>query len=341
MLTIKELCLENIGCFNCSKQFVFEKGINLINGKNGKGKSTIINTISLLLLNRYTGNLESCLNNKSVKGNAHLTFEVDKDIFVSSIEINKLKSITTVRTLTKNGQLIAEGEDTSKELQKILPISLSEYSLFHKQNGLSIVSISDAERREVLTELVSLNFEQKIKEYIDVSVDTLKKQKELVERQKYFLDNKEYNLLEPKEQKWIWNEDKEKELCQSKILLEQAQKQKELKQKYSDLLTKEQKNEQDFEKNKVELNYTFEQNKEKGVATLLQIEEKLKQVEKTLSSLKLRKVIPFTSTKLAEIKSQIASLQTDNKNIKQQIAEQEYNRDLINKGVCPYKGEAV
>ena len=56
MLKLIKLELEGFGCFKDKKEFLYESGVNLVLAENGKGKTTQIEAIELMLLSVIDGN---------------------------------------------------------------------------------------------------------------------------------------------------------------------------------------------------------------------------------------------------------------------------------------------
>ena len=217
---IKNLKLENIGVFKGKREFNFTKGSNLILGENGHGKSTLLEVISLLLINEYNGNLESLINNSCDNANAELEFDHNNKSYRNTIELSKKKSTTSKKELYENNELVASGEEVEKYLNNILPKELVNHSLFVKQKGDKVTSVSDSDRREILAQLCELDYTRKIKEIIDPQIDFLKCEINTKEKEEYALENKSYNFGQEKTIENVWNEENQSEL----VSLERKQK---------------------------------------------------------------------------------------------------------------------
>lgn len=200
MLFLKRLELNNWCNLTTEKIIEFEKGFNVINGKNGSGKSSIVNAISILLLNKYEGNWESFINNSKTEASIILYFNLDTDEYVSKLILNKKgRSVNSVRSLNKNGIDIASGEDCEKELNKILPAFLTSYSLIYRQGESNkVTECSDSERRDLLTQLVALDYTEKVNQFITPNINSLSETLLQKEKEKFSLENKTYNFGELK-----------------------------------------------------------------------------------------------------------------------------------------------
>lgn len=200
MLSLHSLDMYNWCNLQGRKSIHFEEGFNVINGRNGRGKTSIVNAISILLLNRYEGNLEGFINDKSTEASTKLEFSINQDLYTSSLYLKKTKGVSTERLLVKNGIEIARGEDCEKELNKLLPSFLTSYSLFYKQGSENkITDCTDSERRELLTQLVALDYSDRIAAFILPTIEALNTQITDSEKELYALENKSYILGTEKE----------------------------------------------------------------------------------------------------------------------------------------------
>lgn len=357
MLFLKELKLKNWCNLTTEKTINFEKGFNVINGKNGSGKTSIVNAISILLLNRYDGNWESFINNNKDEASIILKFNLDNDEYESSVFLTKKgKTVNSVRKLTRNTVDIASGEDCEKELNKILPSFLTSYSLIYRQSSDDkVTDCSDSERRDLLTQLVALDYSEKVNQFITPNINSITEKIIQLEKEKFALENKTYTFGELKEvrEKHNQNEiDKLKSLTKDFEINEQNKKLKsqleikksslqsdllKLKEEYSvDNLQKEKDKEissyktliqftpTDYEK---EINEYKESTKEDLSSTI----KALVDITKRFKDIRLKDFEEFDNSKLDNTISELSSLETQ-KNIL------ERNIKSLEKGVCPVCG---
>lgn len=199
MLYLESLELYNWCNLQGTRVVEFTDGFNVINGENGGGKTSIVNAISILLLNKYEGNLEGFINDKSTDATAKLVFYINDTRYTSSIALHKAKSTSSDRHLYRNDTEIAKGEDCEKELEKLLPAFLTSYSLMYRQGSeYKVTECSDSDRRNLLTQLVSLDYSEKVAQFITPTVNTLTTQIADTEKELYALDNKTYTFGEEK-----------------------------------------------------------------------------------------------------------------------------------------------
>lgn len=359
MLLLKELKLKNWCNLTNEKIITFEKGFNAINGKNGSGKTSIVNAISILLLNKYDGNWEGFINNKSVEASIELTFELNTNTYVSSFYLSKKgKSVNSERKLIKNGKDIARGADCAKELDKILPSFLTSYSLIYRQSWEDkVTDCSDAERRDLLSQLCSIDYTDKINQFITPNINSLNEKITQIEKEKFALENKTYSFGELKEVKEKHLEKEIKDLKSNVQLFEENERNKNLKNQLQvkfdnlkkeleklkieydiDTLQKKKKEEIDkcnsliqslpgnFE---TEINEYKESTKEELMSTLKTITD----LNKDLNNIQIKEVKDFDQENLDRVNTDINSFLTKkdilNKNIKS-----------LEKGVCPICGNS-
>lgn len=357
MLFLKELKLKNWCNLISEKTINFEKGFNVINGKNGSGKTSIVNALSILLLNRYDGNWESFINNNKDEASIILTFNLENDEYISSVFLTKKgKTVNSVRKLTKNNIDIASGEDCEKELNKILPSFLISYSLIYRQSSDDkITDCSDSERRDLLTQLVALDYSEKVNQFITPNINSITEKINQLEKEKYSLENKTYSFGELKEIKEkhpkkeiekLQNLVKDFELNeQNKKLKNQLEAKKnnlqndllKIKEEYSvENLQKKRDKEIKAYKTLIQFtpsNYEKEINeyKESTKDDLTSTIKALVDITKRYNNIQLEDFEDFDNSRLDKVISELSSLKTQ-KNILDK------NIKSLEKGVCPVCG---
>lgn len=357
MLLLKKLILNNWCNLIGEKTIEFEKGFNVINGKNGSGKTSIVNALSILLLNRYDGNWEGFINNKNIEASIILTFFIDNDIYESSLFLSKKgKSVTSERKLSKNSIDIASGEDCAIQLNKILPSFLTSYSLIYRQGGDDkVTDCSDADRRDLLSQLCSIDYTNKVNQFIIPNVDSLNERITQKEKEKFALENKTYSFGELKEIKekhpqekidnlkskvQLFEENERNKIQKSQLQIKINNLQNEynsLKIEYDiDTLQKKRKEEIDKCNNLIQIipgNYETEitEYKESTKEDLTSIIKAIADLNKRISNLQIKDTPEFDEKKLKDITADINSLST-----KKDILEK--NIESLKKGICPICG---
>ncbi len=179
MFRFKSIRIKNFGPYkDVTLQFPEEKGVTIIWGNNGQGKTTVLNSFKFLLFNTYPplGNNPICklINKESVKaGDQTLlvssiiefennTFELTRKAelrpdILSPISDNDYQVSFHIRNLTENNRVLSDKE-RSHLIEMMLPESVSRFFLF------------DAELLEQYKDIVistSSNQSQRIKESIE------------------------------------------------------------------------------------------------------------------------------------------------------------------------------
>ena len=92
MLKLIKLELEGFGCFKNKTEFLYENGINIIRAENGKGKTTQIEAISILLLSEYEGGFADYMNRECDEFTISLEFILDKKHLLETLICKKGKT---------------------------------------------------------------------------------------------------------------------------------------------------------------------------------------------------------------------------------------------------------
>lgn len=355
MLELKTLELKNwCNLQDRTKTISFQKGFNVINGRNGSGKTSIVNAVSLLLLNRYEGSLEGFINNSCNEATAELTFSLNgKDTYVSNIHLKKAKDTSSERHLFKNGQEIASGENCAKELNKILPSFLTSYSLIYRQDSEDkVTECSDSDRRNLLTQLISLDYSEKVENFLTPTINKLKEQIQEKDKELYSLEHKEYLLDSEKEIKGTKHS--QTEIDNLKLKIEVWERNERNKESFETLKKNLELSENDLKE--IESKYDLkklEQDKEKEIESLKkESQDKIDQISQVKSKAKEDskkrmlgfleeksklesenlefKPVPenFDENSILETKTKISSLES-------RIHITEDNCKSLEKGICP------
>ena len=238
MLIINRVKLHNFGAIT-DKVFNFQNNINIINGCNGKGKSTVLTAIRMCLLNDFTGKIEDYINNKYNNMSCEIDFTVNNNSYTVNLDVSKKKSITSVKILSDSlGKILTSSTtDTNDYLSKLFDKITTPYAIAYTQGSDNkITNISDSDRRELVKKLFDINFTSQVKEIYDTKIDVLKSKVDETKGAISLLNNKEYNFVEIDEPT-----DTEIQLYETnKELLNSKQRELDTfneKQKYNDLLS--------------------------------------------------------------------------------------------------------
>lgn len=121
--------------------FTFSKSFNVIIGRNGAGKSSILEAIELIGQNKHKTYYEKQIN-----------ISTDKKYFTISAEISINSAIATARIKFVDGKLTRTVNDIPKNLQDIDYIK----SIFFDGRQLELVMIAPSHRREFLDDIVEV-----------------------------------------------------------------------------------------------------------------------------------------------------------------------------------------
>lgn len=194
MLKLIKLELEGFGCFKDKKEFLYESGVNLVLAENGKGKTTQIEAISILLLSDYDGSFADYMNRDCDTFTISLEFMLDNKHLLETLTCKKGKTYTTTRNLKDvDGNDVANGEGVKEWLNERLPVSTSKYALFVKQNSdMDIIHVNDSMRRDLFKKIQDLDYTKEIKTLIEPKIEQTKEK--IIENDKeiFALENKKY-----------------------------------------------------------------------------------------------------------------------------------------------------
>jgi len=318
MLHIKKLTLTNVGVYKGTREIEFEKGLNIIQATNGKGKSTAIQAIEMLLINEYEGNFVDYINNDSNSMNIILDFSTGTKDYTVTLSCKKNKNgVSTERILfDSTGNKIAEGEECISYMASLYDPSLTKYSLVAKQKPVdNIVTCKDAERMDLFKKIRNINLEKYVKQFIEPQIDVIKNDIINIEKEIYRLETIDYT---PKS--LLVTKYSELEIITKRNELQDLQKkQQEIENKineYNSLLKEKESLLQEY--NSLQKTYNEKQD------TVVQCEFKIKELSSPEYIDNAIKDITNTyNQKELEIKNEIAITQKTIDSIKQELLEYE------------------
>lgn len=327
MLHIKKLTLTNVGVYKGTREIEFEKGLNIIQATNGKGKSTAIQAIEMLLINSYEGNFIDYINSDSNSMNIILDFSTGTKDYTITLSCKKNKNgVSTERTLFDNaGNKIAEGEECISYMASLYDPSLTKYSLVAKQKPVdNIVTCKDAERMDLFKKIRNINLEKYVKQFIEPQIDVIKNDIINIEKEIYRLETIDYT---PKP--LLVTKYSELEIITKRNELQDLQKkQQEIENKineYNSLLKEKESLLQEY--NSLQKTYNEKQD------TVVQCEFKIKELSSPEYIDNAIKDITNTyKQKESEIKNTIENTQKNITSIEQEILEyeQSFKKELEN-----------
>ena len=231
MLKLIKLELEGFGCFKDKKEFLYESGVNLVLAENGKGKTTQIEAIELMLLSVIDGNYADYLyRNKETNATVNeftisLEFMLNGKHLLETLTCKKGKTCTTTRNLkdVDTDVDLANGEGVKEWLNEKLPVNVSKYALFVRQNSdMDIIHCSDSERRDLFKKIQDLDFTKEIKTLIEPKIEQTKEK--IIENDKeiFALENKAYIAKDFVELPFTEDEYKLKKSQMDKLIAEKS-----------------------------------------------------------------------------------------------------------------------
>jgi DNA repair exonuclease SbcCD ATPase subunit len=152
-----QISLNNFRCWEKKELTLPTSGICLINGRSGKGKSTILNSI----LYAVTGKLKNIttINKKSAK----VCLKIDNLNIIRSRGPNRL-------SVEKNGK-IYENDEAQSIINSVFGEEFANTSYIDQDNAYSFVSLSPSEKMEFLEKLLLQNYDiEKIKDSIKIEI---------------------------------------------------------------------------------------------------------------------------------------------------------------------------
>ena len=318
MLKLIKLELEGFGCFKDKKEFLYESGVNLVLAENGKGKTTQIEAIELMLLSVIDGNYADYLyRNKETNTTVNeftisLEFMLNGKHLLETLTCKKGKTCTTTRNLkdVDTDVDLANGEGVKEWLNEKLPVNVSKYALFVRQNSdMDIIHCSDSERRDLFKRIQDLDYTKEIKTLIEPKIEQTKEK--IIENDKeiFALENKAYITKDFVELPFTEDEYKLKKSQMDKLIAEKSLIEEKNNQ-LNDL--RERKNKLESEINSIKVSSDSKKSK---------IDE-LKSFDFNTEKEKIEK--EFANKKL-ESENKIKSLEEQRENLDKDINEKSFN----------------
>ncbi len=307
---------------------VFENGINIITGKNGAGKTSILDAIKFAL---FAESRNSEKNNELIKKGKHffdiyLRFNVNGDEYevYRHFGIKSAKNAERLAYIKKNSVIIAETyEGITQEISKILGVSreIFKNSVFVEQGQMdSLISGTPKERKQIFSDIIGLTSLSKNADKLREIINRLKAESLLLQNSKEKMDE----LKEDTEKLKGKNE----ELSEEKKLLE------EMESEYQQRLMGLDKN----IKTKIQYENTMKARQDemqRNEGNIKSLEKNRETIEKDLISYSANKKI------LDELESNIYYTNRDIINeyfsIKRENGTLEKSLDELNKNISNYK----
>lgn len=198
MLELKKLTMTDFGIVKGTKIIEYDKGLNIISANNGKGKSTSIFAIEMLLIDNYVSSYENYINNNSDGFFISLDFLLDNESYTISLDCKKPKNtMTSTRILSDSTGEIATGDEAKRVLAEMINPDITKYALVSKQKAIdNITTCTDSERRELFKRIKNLDYEKDINEKIVPKINGVKE--DIIQKDKEIYAIENYPTQEPK-----------------------------------------------------------------------------------------------------------------------------------------------
>ena len=188
-MIIKQVLIENFLCYYGTKKFNLSKGLNIILGENGEGKTKFFESIEWLCSSEKE-NLEDLVSKKALNEiDINKSLKVRVQITVEHLEEKKIlsKEFTFKKTGANKcdvNNLLLSGVEESNNgernkvdgkglLENIFPSGIRKYSMFKGEEDLNIFDNSDA-----LIDLIKLFSDAKYYDKYELKGESLKIQSE-------------------------------------------------------------------------------------------------------------------------------------------------------------------
>lgn len=173
----------------------FKRGINVLSGSIGSGKSTVLEAISFCLLDKTRGSSWKGYVRRGSKG-----FEIDLDVEVEPNEImnfhyvGKANSSTCEKVITYKDKTYVNS-DTKIILESTFDIDMLSKVVFTMQKAPSLSDMTPADRRTIFKKIFNSDFSEIIE---DIKKDQLLLTEEIVQKKANIsaLESIPYDLVE-------------------------------------------------------------------------------------------------------------------------------------------------
>lgn len=174
----------------------FQKGLNIISGDNGNGKSHVIKAIAFLLTGYTEKKIAKFVSWYGNSFKTGMTFYHDNHKFEISAEYKDEKNSSAKRTLKIDDTHTFTDSQVTSVLSSFIDPTLGQASILSLQWAPNIVTTKPAERRDYLKKIYDADFAKQIKE-IDENVKAKEKELDPIEKDIYLYEHKEYKFEEP------------------------------------------------------------------------------------------------------------------------------------------------
>ena len=232
-MIIKKVTIENFLCYYGAKEFTFSKGLNIILGENGEGKTMFFDAIEWLLNTSYSTNESTLVSMKALseidKGESFqvsvkLTCEhEDETVFISrQFRVTKVNNevTETTKSVLEGIKESRTGErdivDGKQWLDIVFPPEIRRYSMFKGESSLNILK-QDAS----LLNLINLFSDARSYDKYASKIETLREEAEKEVSENTRINTKKKTEFETLEKQITFAQQKKSQLEEQLDRLEQ------------------------------------------------------------------------------------------------------------------------
>jgi len=171
-MLIKEIELKNFGIHRSLNFSAGSEPVIGLIGRNGSGKSTILNALRYAYTGDLDGTIESAVTAGQEKGYVRVEFEKDGEIGILKRDVGK----SPRRELTWSGEKFTSVKDVENRLSEILGVDKKAFSnaCFLKQGSLNeLLFGTESNREQLFIKLVNLSFLEKFCSSVDLKIKAM------------------------------------------------------------------------------------------------------------------------------------------------------------------------
>lgn len=166
-MIINSVKLKNFGCINHFER-KFGRGIFVLSGENGNGKSTVFKAVVLALFDSYEGSLGDYVNWDADEFSVDIDFEHTGKNYSVSVKYNG-KATDRQVTDKSTGDVYA-GQEAKDFLKKLFDQELIKAAMLSLEQQIDVVTVKPADRREYLKRIYDLEFKRQRQEMADALI---------------------------------------------------------------------------------------------------------------------------------------------------------------------------
>jgi len=167
--------------------FDFATGFNLVIGENGSGKSSSFQALAYLLLDVTEKKISDNIRWGQKKFELDLSISHENKEYIIKYDKKKIVDI--------DGE-IYEGRDANIRLAEDFEPSLCKASILAMQGEADVISATPSQRRDILKKIYDLDFSNEVNSLNDQQKHIEENSLDLVSKEIYALENKDYRIKE-------------------------------------------------------------------------------------------------------------------------------------------------